>query len=215
MRPNDTKQRLEIQALHFFAEHDFERSSLDDIAKELGVTKGAIYHYFKGKDELFESSMRRLLEEMEKWFVHALPRDIPLKMLLDNLFAIDETIADLAENSQLGHVITDYKNTMYLVMAAFKKFPELRSRIDDIYSGFRRVLISVMNSAIDQGEIRDDTDVEAVAFEITAFYEGALLLGAFSERKDYEVLGPRVCQTIWKGIAADSSSKSRTKGDVS
>ena len=213
MKPNATKQQLEIQALHFFAEHDFERSSLNDIAKALGITKGAIYHYFKGKDDLFESAMNRLLDEMEKWFVHALPRDIPFKLLLENLFNMDEALSELAKNSQLGHVVTEYKNMMYLVLAALKKFPNLQARIDEIYSSFRRVLVSVMDSAIERGEIRSDTDVEAAAFEITAFYEGALLLGAFSERKDYEVLGPRVCRTIWKGIAAEPESRSRKKGD--
>ncbi|MDF1569391.1 MAG: TetR/AcrR family transcriptional regulator [Spirochaetaceae bacterium] len=211
MKPNDTKQQLEIQALHFFAEHDFDRSSLNDIAKALGVTKGAIYHYFKGKDDLFESAMNRLLDEMEKWFFHALPRDLPFKLLLENLFTMDVALAELAESSQLGHAVTEYKNTMYLVLAALKKFPNLRTKIDEIYSGFRRILVSVMNTAIEKGEIREDTDTEAVAFEITAFYEGALLLGAFSERKDYEVLGPRVCRAIWKGIAAEP--RSRTKGD--
>ncbi len=49
MQPNDTKEKLEIQALQFFARHDYERSSLNDIAEAMGVTKGAIYHYFKGK----------------------------------------------------------------------------------------------------------------------------------------------------------------------
>ena len=61
-----------------------------------------------------------------------------------------------------------------------------------------------MAGAIRQGEIRKDTDIEAIAYEITAFYEGALLLGAFTDKKDYVLLGPRVCDSIWKRMALPS-----------
>lgn len=201
MQPNDTKEKLEMQALHFFADNDYERSSLNDIAEALGITKGAIYHYFKGKDDLFHASVHRLMDLMEGWFIDALPRDIPLKTLLDNLFRMDESLYEMGKVSGLGHVVTAYKNTMYLFLAALKKFPDLQERLDDIYTGFRGVLVDVMRVAAEQGEIRKDTDIEAVAYEITAFYEGALLLGAFSDRKDYVVLGPRVCEAIWQRIA--------------
>jgi len=207
MQPNDTKEQLEILALQFFARNDYERSSLNDIAEALGVTKGAIYHYFKGKDDLFHAGVNRLLNMVERWFADAMPRDIPLKMLLNSLFRIDETMTEMGKSSGFGDAVTDYKNIMYLFLAALKKFPDLRKRLDDIYTGFRRALEDVMNTAVRRMEIRKDTDIEAVAYEITAFYEGALLLGAFTDRKDYSVLGPRVCEAIWTRIALPARGK--------
>ncbi len=205
MQPNDTKEQLVKQALQFFASNDYERSSLNDIAEALGVTKGAIYHYFKNKDDLFYASVNRLLDMMEGWFVDAMPRDIPLKKLLDNLFRIDETMTEMGESSGFGEAVTDYKNIMYLFLAALKKFPDLRERLDDIYTGFRGALADVMAKAVEKGKIRKDTDIEAVTYEITAFYEGALLLGTFTNRKEYIVLGPRVCAAIWSQIAIPAS----------
>lgn len=206
MQPNDTKEKLEIQALHFFALNDYERSSLNDIAEAMGVTKGAIYHYFKNKDDLFHNSVLRLLDVMEGWFVHSMPSDIPLQMMLGNLFNIEEYMAEMAEATGFGVVVVNYTNTLYLMLTALKKFPNLKDRLDDIYSGFRNALKGMMFTAINNGEIHPDTDTEAVAFEITAFYEGALLLGAFSNNQDYIVLGPRVCETIWKRIAIERST---------
>ena len=46
-----------------------------------------------------------------------------------------------------------------------------------------------------------------VAYEITAFYEGALLLGGITDRKDFLDLGPRVCAMIWSRIAAENGSE--------
>jgi AcrR family transcriptional regulator len=207
MQPNDTKKKLEMQALHFFALHDYERSSLNDIAEALGVTRGAIYHYFRNKDDLFHCSVLRLMDVLESWFVSSLPTEIPLKMVLDNLFNMKESLAEMAQATGLGAVVVDYTNTLYLMLTALKKFPGLKDRMEDIYSGFRAVLVEMMNRSIVAGEIHPDTDTRAVAFEITAFYEGALLLGAFSNTQDYTVLGPRVCEGIWKRIAIEGHSE--------
>jgi AcrR family transcriptional regulator len=45
--------RLIEKAQASFLEHGFENTSLRRIAHEAGMTTGALYHYFKGKDELF------------------------------------------------------------------------------------------------------------------------------------------------------------------
>ena len=203
VRPNDTKELLEIKALHFFAENDYERSSLNDIAQALGVTKGAIYHYFTGKDDLFRASASRLIDIMEQWFISSMPEDIPLKVLMEGLFQMEEVLEGMGTATGLGDAVTDYENTMYLVLAALKKFPELKKRMDRVYGEFRKALEAVMRTAIERGEVRADADIVAVAYEITAFYEGALLIGALSDRKDYAELGPRVCRAIWERIAVN------------
>ena len=211
MQPNDTKEKLEMKALHFFALHDYERSSLNEIAETLGVTKGAIYHYFKNKDELFHSSVIRLLDVMGDWFINSLPTDIPLKIILDNLFNIEASMKEMAETTGLGAVVLDYTNTLYLMLSALKKFPDLKVRLEAIYAGFRHALIRMMQISIERKEIRADADVEAVAFEITAFYEGALLLAIFSSSKDYITLGPRVCREIWNRMAIPEQTDRRQR----
>ena len=199
--PNDTKEKLEIQALHFFAVHDYERSSLNDIADELGVTKGAIYHYFKNKEDLFRAALNRLLDTMSQTFMEMIPGDAPIRPLLEGLFDFDAALHELGDSSGLGDFLSAYENSFYLFLAGVKKFPEMQEKLDGIYSIFIEALESVLKNGIDRGEVRPDTDVTAVAYEITAFYEGALLLGAFTSKKDYLELGPRVCASILTRIS--------------
>lgn len=52
-----TRSRLIETTLQLLAEHNFHRVSLDAIAKQAGVTKGAIYHHFKNKDELLMATL--------------------------------------------------------------------------------------------------------------------------------------------------------------
>ncbi len=202
MGSRETKEQLELKALQFFAKHDFERSSLNDIAEALGVTKGAIYHYFKGKDDLFKASVVHLFDIMEEWFVASLRRHRSFREFMENLFWMEETLSRMAEEIGLLEALSEYRNVLYLLLASLKKFPELHERVDEIYTAFRENLVDAMEAAAAQGEIRGDVDIEAVAYEITAFYEGALLLGALNDRKEYAVLGPRVCNAIWARIAA-------------
>lgn len=42
------------QALVCFSEQGVDETSLDEVARRAGVTKGTIYHYFRSKDDLFD-----------------------------------------------------------------------------------------------------------------------------------------------------------------
>ncbi|MDX9802360.1 MAG: helix-turn-helix domain-containing protein, partial [Spirochaetia bacterium] len=58
------KEQIMQQAVMFFCANDYDRESLNDIAKALAITKGGIYHYFESKDELFHESVLYLLERL-------------------------------------------------------------------------------------------------------------------------------------------------------
>ena len=49
------KSRIIETAFEVFTQKGFDGSTMDDIANKLGVTKGALYQYFKGKDDLLEA----------------------------------------------------------------------------------------------------------------------------------------------------------------
>ena len=49
---NDTRERIKIVALQLFHDQGCEKTSLREIAEQLGVTKAALYYHFSTKDEL-------------------------------------------------------------------------------------------------------------------------------------------------------------------
>lgn len=53
----EARQRLLDIATRHFAERGLERSSLNDILTEAGVSKGAYYYYFDDKDDLFATTL--------------------------------------------------------------------------------------------------------------------------------------------------------------
>lgn len=60
----ETKAAILSSALDDFSEHGFQGASLRRIASNAGVTTGAIYCFFKGKDELFEAVLNTATEPL-------------------------------------------------------------------------------------------------------------------------------------------------------
>ena len=56
----DTKERLLKAALDVFAELGYQTASVDEIAARAGVTKGALYYWFRDKEDLAVDVQRSL-----------------------------------------------------------------------------------------------------------------------------------------------------------
>jgi TetR/AcrR family acrAB operon transcriptional repressor len=56
-----TRARIVDEALLVFAEQGISASRLEEIARRAGVTRGALYHHFSGKEELLSTVLK------ERW----------------------------------------------------------------------------------------------------------------------------------------------------
>lgn len=57
----ESKLKIITVALQLFSKKGFESTSISDIAKAAGISKGLTYNYFKSKDELLEASLSYIL----------------------------------------------------------------------------------------------------------------------------------------------------------
>jgi AcrR family transcriptional regulator len=61
-----TRERLLTAALRLFSMHSFAGTSLQMIADNLGVTKAAIYHHFRTRDEILTAVVQPGLQELRE-----------------------------------------------------------------------------------------------------------------------------------------------------
>lgn len=54
------KEEILIVALHLFARDGYEAVSVSQIARALGITKGALYRHFKSKRDIFDCIVQRM-----------------------------------------------------------------------------------------------------------------------------------------------------------
>jgi len=66
---SDTRQRIQEVARDLFARQGVQRTSLQDIADELGITKPALYYHFNSREDLVRSILVPLIEEGERFVV--------------------------------------------------------------------------------------------------------------------------------------------------
>jgi AcrR family transcriptional regulator len=93
-----TRARLLQAASEVFAERGYDRASLDDVAAAAGLTKGAVYSSFAGKDELFYALMAERIGERLALVAEAVDRQsTPDSMTSDAGSGLVELISSQAD----------------------------------------------------------------------------------------------------------------------
>lgn len=66
---NEKVAKIINAAFEVFANNDFEKASTNNVVKQAGISRGLLYHYFKGKQDLFEfliyCSVKAVVIDME------------------------------------------------------------------------------------------------------------------------------------------------------
>ena len=52
--PEETERRILEVSRRLFTEKGYEHTTIQDIVDALGMSKGAIYHHFKSKEDIYD-----------------------------------------------------------------------------------------------------------------------------------------------------------------
>jgi AcrR family transcriptional regulator len=145
-------------ALASFAERGFAATRLEDVAVRAGISKGTLYLYFNGKEELFEAVVRAtLLPHIERLEELATKFEGPSAALLERQLL---TFADVVD-SRVGAIPK-------LVIAEAGNFPDLaRFYLDEVVRRGLRLIGTILRRGIERGEFRP-IDVNHTVFCVIA-----------------------------------------------
>jgi AcrR family transcriptional regulator len=59
-----TKEKIHIVAMELFIKQGYHATSINDVAKHAGISKGLLYNYYKGKEELLASMVDARIGEL-------------------------------------------------------------------------------------------------------------------------------------------------------
>ncbi|MGW6055053.1 transposase [Streptomyces sp. NPDC055189] len=101
-----TRERIRKTALELFCERGYAETSLREISEELGVTKAALYHHFKTKEDILISLAQTVIDDLDgliTW-VNSRPRTPETKReLLARYSVIFSDAAPLVAMIQQNH----------------------------------------------------------------------------------------------------------------
>lgn len=98
--PDITRRSLIEAARHLFGEQGYAATSVDEVVRSAGVTKGALYHHFRDKDDLFravvEEVKREVTDVVGEAFLNAAAEPDPLATVLNGSLAFIDAHLDPA-----------------------------------------------------------------------------------------------------------------------
>lgn len=72
----DTKARIVDAALELFAQNGYLGTSMSDIAKQLSITKGALYKHFASKQEILDQIIQKMNDlDLERAQAYGMPEN--------------------------------------------------------------------------------------------------------------------------------------------
>ena len=166
--PN-TKQNIIKASFALFLEKGYRDLTIKEIMAVTELSKGAIYHHFKNKEEVY-------LATLDQYFFALLePKEMALKdTFSENIEMIYHFFADLF--SDIEHMgvkgIEFPMRRFFSFQLDSEKNDAIREKISIAVVKFRERIKMVVQIAHDRGQINSELDVEAVSYHIIALIEG-------------------------------------------
>ena len=157
-RKDARPEEILAAALESFAERGFAATRIEDVAARAGISKGTLYLYFDGKEELFKAVVRQaLLPNLARIEALAASFEGPSAALLERLLL---TVAGVA-SSRVGAIPK-------LVIAEAGNFPDLaRFYLDEVVRRGLGLIARILRRGIERGEFRA-VDVDHAVFCVIA-----------------------------------------------
>ncbi|RSD29460.1 TetR/AcrR family transcriptional regulator [Mesobacillus subterraneus] len=177
------KKRQEIlQSAHAcFAKKGFEASTVDDIVAHSGLSKGAIYNYFKSKEELYLALMEGQTNESGTKFAKAIAeRDSAFEKLNYLMSAYLDNDPNAEENKDQALVHFEFR--LYST-----RNPELKKALTDRYKDFFVNLVAgIIEEGQGAGEFNKKHDSHVYAAIFWAMVNGVTLQATILENYPYK-----------------------------
>ena len=154
---DNTKEFIIDEAFKLFLNHSYEAVSISDISNAIGLTKGALYHHFKNKEELFKSVVDNYLFIPE---VIADIETISLNEYIQLTITLSEKVIKKLFISSSVFTPIDY---MSLFTDAFRHYPGYAESKGIFINNEIEKTKRVLENAIKSGEIREDINPSLIA----------------------------------------------------
>jgi TetR/AcrR family transcriptional regulator, transcriptional repressor for nem operon len=176
MAPSDSptvKEKLVQSGIDLFRRTGYVATTVDDICRDAGVSKGAFFHYFENKDALAEECLsvwgNRLSGMFEKSAAGA------IKDPVERLFHCLDFFIEVFSNPQMGRSCL----AGTIVQEVSESHPALREAANKCFTSGIQKFRGLLVDACRARKLKIDT--ESVARMFLATIQGSLLLAKASQ----------------------------------
>jgi len=195
----ETREQLLDAAERVFRERGVGHASLAEVADAAGVTRGAVYHHFESKAELFQALMARAEMPIDTAFEDFENQDIADPLALFRQQGL-QALMHLTSCSRVQNVF----EVLYLRCEYTDELAEVgEQHVQDRFRCLAKCQ-AVLEQAVKKGQLPADTDTNLAAHGAFAFVSGLMrdwveapqsfdLKAAAPQLIDTYIAGLRVC----------------------
>jgi len=187
-RQGRLEERITGAAERLFAQRGFAATGMRAIAKAAKVSIGAIYHHFKGKEEILERIIREELERRQRFLEELRTRGAPLQ---DQIKQIVQMHFDLLQEK------SDAARLFF--RERFDPSPILRAKTQALYGEVAEYVAAIIQGGIATGEVRSCQPL-LTAYAILGMVEAVSLraLGRDETAALFRKEGPKeLARSLW------------------
>jgi AcrR family transcriptional regulator len=186
---NLTHKRIYNVALLLFAKKGFDNVSVDDICLKAHISKGAFYLHFKSKHALAVEQFTKTDMYLKDTLIHEIKTR---EQTEDKLLTYALTTCDYL--SKAGASI---KKTMFQIQLMSEKHVKVIPENSALYT----ILESIIKSARQKKELRNDKSVKDITSSFLRAYQGLILEWCVSNGNfDLVDEGKNMFPIVWDGI---------------
>jgi AcrR family transcriptional regulator len=175
MAENKTKEERQYQileaAMEVFVENGYANTRMDDIVIQSGLSKGALYHHYPSKKDLF-------IALIDHWEVYCFP-DFYSRSATDR--SASETLRDFAKA-----ILDVFKEKKYVFLAEVEFWAlsnqdqEINDRSKSLYKKLLNLFELVLQKGVRNGEFKE-MDTKMVSLIILTGFQGINWFCVFGE----------------------------------
>ena len=177
-----------------FVKRGIDKARMDDIVQESGLSKGALYWYFKSKDAIVSALVEHvLISEMRE------------------AEALVQAEGSASERLKLfvNYAVREYKRFEKVLPLAYEfvahaaRSKAVRETVVLYFNRYENILAEVIQQGIDSGEFKP-RDPDTVAISIISMYEGMAMLWFIEpELVDWDRMGAEPIDIMLAGLTVE------------
>jgi len=174
---NDTRRHILLKTFESLRLDGFQGTRADKVVQELGITKGALYHYFPSKTALGYAIVDELIEPRytQPWLSLASYAGHPIDGIVANIQYLIDRCDD--NEARLGCPLNNLIQEMAPLDEGFQH------RLEAIISVQQTAIAQAIAQGRQQGVIRADVDPDVIGLFIISALEGSYSVAKALQQK--------------------------------
>jgi AcrR family transcriptional regulator len=190
-RAEETRTRIMQAAEICFASQGYDAAGLAEICRQAGVSKGAFYHHFASKQDLFLALLNVWLERLDAQ-IETIRAESP-----------DVVAAILRMVEVLGPILEERKGQLPIIFEFWIKAgrdPAIWQATIAPYRRYRDYFAAMIQSGVDRGTLHAD-DPELIAQMLVSLTVGLLLQGLLdADETDWGDVAQQSVRLLLRGL---------------